>query len=190
MPTPARKLPGTQRTRIAALLTGRKGEPRSYDRSKHIRCQLCRRRTHLQRLRKKITPFQVRFRAWFFFQWDLNGSTITKKESGRAMKSPLQKKRIRSCNEVFIAKKKNQVESLLPIPNGAQSKLKWSSDFTIQNRNGARSSIWTPFHPNHNIPTAPGPSLQRPAHPNNHATTTPWSFFVCSMFPIPNQRPH
>ena len=45
------------------------------------------------------------------------------------------------------------------------------------------------FHlmPNHHIPTAPGPSLQPPARPptNNHATT-PWSFFVCSMFPIPN----
>ena len=51
------------------------------------------------------------------------------------------KKRIRSCNEVSITKKKNQVRSLLPIPNGVQSKLKWSSDFTIQNRNGARSSI-------------------------------------------------
>ena len=37
------------------------------------------------------------------------------------------------------------------------------------------------------IPTAPGLSLQPPARPpNNQATTTQWSFFVCSMFPLPN----
>ena len=100
------------------------------------------------------------------------------------------KKRIRSCNEASITKKKNQVvqwslhckkkeSGRVPFTNS-----KWSSDFTIQNRNGARSSIWTPFHPNHDIPTAPRPFLTAarppPTTPPHHEA---FLFVQCSLSP-------
>ena len=82
-----------------------------------------------------------------------------------------------ASNEVFIAKKKNQVESLLLIPNGAPI-----LPYKIAMELGALFEL-------HFIPTTT--SRQPQAFPYscppapNHATT-PWSFFVCSMFPIPN----
>jgi len=123
----------------------------------------------------------VYFRAWSFFN-GIKWSTITKKnqvvqwslhykkkkESGRAMKS--------SC------KKKESGRVPFTIPNEL-SQVEMELRFTIQNRNGARSSIW--LHSSQHIIRRARPFLQLPAPPQHHATT-PWSFFVCSMSLSPN----
>jgi hypothetical protein len=60
-----------------------------------------------------------------------------------------------------LQKRKNQVESLLPIPNGAPI-------FTIQNRNEARSSIWTPFDAQPRHSDSPRPFLTAPGPARHH----------------------
>ena len=126
-----------------------------------------------------------KLRAWFFFQWDLNGSTITKNESGHAMKS-LQKKRIRSCNEVFIAKKKEsgrvpfidskwssvEVEMELRFYH---TKSQWSSELYL-------NSIWCPtttFQQPQALPYSRPPAPPTTTPPHHEA----FLFVPCSLSP-------
>jgi hypothetical protein len=89
------------------------------------------------------------------------------------------KKRIRSCNEVSIIKKSGRamkVESLLPIPNGAQSKLKWSSELYLNSISCPTTTFRQPQAFPYSRPPAP-PTTTPPPH--NEA----FLFVQCSLSP-------
>jgi len=102
-------------------------------------------------------------------QWSLH---YKKKESGRAMKSSLQKKE--SGRVPFTDSKWSSVEVEMEL-RFYHTKSQWSSELYL-------NSIWCPTTTFRQPQALP---YSRPPPTNNHATT-PWSFFVCSMFPIPN----